>query len=149
MFFEVACGLIQPLQVAVLMEFIPFYCDKLAVICVLPSNTTKFLNPTMHAKCFGLFRPSSGTEVQNLKPRGARVRSILQFLRSHEFYHCQNTGLFFDVLLTLHLSITLVNDQLDAQLFYFIILLLQSPTCFEQKSCSSSGGQIVLIQYLV
>jgi hypothetical protein len=40
---------------------------------------------------------------------------------------------FFYVLLTVHLSITLVNDQLDAQFFYFIIRLLQSPTCFEQR----------------
>jgi len=28
---------------------------------------------------------------------------------------------FFDVLLTVHLSITLANDQLDAQFLYFII----------------------------
>jgi len=39
----------------------------------------------------------------------------------------------FDVLLTVHLSITLVNDQLDTQFFYFIICLLQSSTCFEQR----------------
>ena len=53
----------------------------------------------------------------------------------------------FDVLLTVHLSITLVNDQLDAQFLYFIIRLLQSSTCFEPTSCSSSGGQIVLIHH--
>ena len=40
---------------------------------------------------------------------------------------------FFYVLLTVHLSITLVNDQLDAQFLYFIIRLLQSSTCFEQR----------------
>ena len=40
---------------------------------------------------------------------------------------------FFYVLLTVPLSITLANDQLDAQLFYFIIRLLQSSTCFEQR----------------
>ena len=39
----------------------------------------------------------------------------------------------FDILLTVYLSITLVNDQLDAQFFYFIIRLLQSSTCFEQR----------------
>ena len=32
-----------------------------------------------------------------------------------------------------HLFITLVDDQLDAQFFYFIIRLLQSSTCFEQR----------------
>ena len=39
----------------------------------------------------------------------------------------------FNVLLTVHLGITLVNGQLDAQFFYFIIHLLQSSTCFEQR----------------
>ena len=39
----------------------------------------------------------------------------------------------FDVFLTVHISITLVNVQLDAQFFYFIIRLLQSSTCFEQR----------------
>ena len=29
--------------------------------------------------------------------------------------------------------LTLVNDQLYAQFFYFIIRLLQSSTCFEQR----------------
>jgi len=36
------------------------------------------------------------------------------------------------VLLTMHLSITLANVQLDAQFLYFITRLLQSCTCFEQ-----------------
>ena len=43
-----------------------------------------------------------------------------------------NTCVFY-VLLTVHLSINLVNDQLDTQFFYFIIRLLQSSTCFEQR----------------
>ena len=30
-------------------------------------------------------------------------------------------------------TVTLVNDQLDAQFFYYIIRLLQSSTCFEQR----------------
>ena len=38
-----------------------------------------------------------------------------------------------NIFLTVHLSITLANDQLDAQFFYFIISLLQSTTCFEQR----------------
>jgi len=40
---------------------------------------------------------------------------------------------FFNVLLTVHLGITLVNDQPDAQIFFFIIRLLQSSTFFEQR----------------
>ena len=39
----------------------------------------------------------------------------------------------FDVLLTVHLSMTLANDQLDAQFLYFIIRLLHSSTYFEQR----------------
>jgi len=53
---------------------------------------------------------------------------------------------FFNVSLTLHLSITLTNDQLDAQLFNMFIRILYM---FRAISCSSSGGQIVLIQHLV
>jgi len=40
---------------------------------------------------------------------------------------------FFGVLLTVRLSITLVNEKFEAQLVYFIIRLLQSCTCFEQS----------------
>ena len=42
-------------------------------------------------------------------------------------------SIFFYVLLTVNLSVTLANDQPDAQLLYFIIRLLQSSTCFEQR----------------
>ena len=37
----------------------------------------------------------------------------------------------FYVLLTVHLTITLGNDQLDTQLLDFTISLLSSSTCFE------------------
>jgi len=53
----------------------------------------------------------------------------------------------FDVLLTVHLSITLVNDQLDAQFFYFIIRLLQSSTCFEQ--CHAHHQEVKLYLYSI
>ena len=33
----------------------------------------------------------------------------------------------------MHFTFILVNDQLDAQLLYFIIRLLQSSTCFDQR----------------
>jgi hypothetical protein len=46
---------------------------------------------------------------------------------------CFSNSKSFNVLLTVHLSIVLVNDQLDAQFLYFIIRLLQSYTCFEQR----------------
>ena len=44
-----------------------------------------------------------------------------------------NLRTVFDVLLTVRLSITSVNDQLDAKFLYFIIRLLPSSTCFEQR----------------
>ena len=45
----------------------------------------------------------------------------------------QDVGYFFNILLTVHLGTTLGNDQLDALFLYFIIRLLQSSTCFEQR----------------
>jgi hypothetical protein len=55
---------------------------------------------------------------------------------------------FFDVSLTVHLSITLASDQLDAQIVNIFIAILYM-YMFRAISCSSSGGQIVLIQHLV
>jgi len=46
-----------------------------------------------------------------------------------------------------HLSITLANDQLDAQIFNTFITILYM-YMFRAISCSSSGSQIVLIQHL-
>ena len=60
-----------------------------------------------------------------------------------------NKSCSFDGLLTVHLSITLADDQLNAQfpLFYntFITVLYM----FRATSGSSSVGQFVLIQHLV
>ena len=57
------------------------------------------------------------------------------------------SSVIFNVLLTVHLNITVVNNRPDAQLLYntFIKVLY----IFRAMSCSSSGGQIVLIQHLV
>jgi len=44
--------------------------------------------------------------------------------------------------------LTLANDQLDAQIFNTFITILYMHM-FQAISCSSSGGQIVLIQHLV
>ena len=50
--------------------------------------------------------------------------------------------------LTVHLSITLDKDQLGVQIFNTFITILYV-YMFRAISCSSSGGQIVLIQHLV
>jgi len=55
---------------------------------------------------------------------------------------------YSDVSLTVLLSITLANDQFDAQIFNTFITILYM-YMFRTISCSSSGGQIVLIQHLV
>ena len=53
-----------------------------------------------------------------------------------------------DISLMVHLTITLANDQLEAQIFNTFITLLYM-YLFEAISCSSSGGQIVFVQHLV
>ena len=45
----------------------------------------------------------------------------------------EKNACFITFFLAVHLSIILVNDQLEAKFFYFIIRLLQSSTCFEQR----------------
>jgi hypothetical protein len=60
----------------------------------------------------------------------------------------QQNQLFFYVSLTVHLSITLSNGQLDAQILNTFITVLYM-YMFRVISCSSSGDQIVLIQHLV
>ena len=59
--------------------------------------------------------------------------------------------LYFYVLLRVHLSISLDNDQLDAHLLYFTIRPLQSSTCFEhymliirRVNCTDAASGIVL-----
>jgi len=52
------------------------------------------------------------------------------------------------VPLTVHLSITLANVQHDAQILNTFVTILYL-YMFPAISCSSSGGQIVLIQHLV
>ena len=58
---------------------------------------------------------------------------IFQIIRLNVSIYMRIIIIRFDVLLTVHHSLALVNDQLDAQVFYFIIRLLQSSTCFEQR----------------
>jgi len=54
----------------------------------------------------------------------------------------------FCVLLTVHLGIILVNDQLDAQ-FFFSYMFIPNLYMFRALMCSSSGELIVSIRHLV
>jgi len=58
------------------------------------------------------------------------------------------TNINFYVSLTVHLSITLANDQLDAQILNTFITVLYM-YMKRAISSSSSEGQIVLIQHLL
>jgi len=64
---------------------------------------------------------------------------------SYVSYHGPNRphAQTFDVELTVHLSITLANDQLNAQIFNTFITILYT-YMFGAISYSSLGGQIVL-----
>jgi prenyltransferase beta subunit len=55
---------------------------------------------------------------------------------------------FYYVSLTVYLSVTLANDQLDAQIPNTFITILYM-CMFRAIYCSSSGGQIILIQHLL
>jgi hypothetical protein len=65
----------------------------------------------------------------------------------HKMY-VKHKKFFFNVSLTVYLSITLDSDQLDAQFLNTFITILYM-YMFRAISRSSSGGQIVLIQHLV
>jgi len=74
-------------------------------------------------------------------------KSVLQFVIYTKLIYSFNfLCIFFMYSLTVHISITLANDQLDAQIFNTFITILYM---FRSISCSSSGGQIVLILILL
>jgi len=50
----------------------------------------------------------------------------------------------FDVLLTVHFSIILATDQLNAQILFFYNKFVVFLYMFRALLCLSSGGQIVL-----
>jgi hypothetical protein len=70
--------------------------------------------------------------------------SLLEF----SYLYIRICAFLFYVSLTVRLSITLANEELDAQIFNIFITILYI-CMFLAISCSSSGGQIVLIQHLV
>jgi hypothetical protein len=68
--------------------------------------------------------------------------------KAPKVFRSTDTSYAFDVSLTMHLSITLANNQLDAQILNRSITVLYM-YMFRAISCSSSGGQIELTQHLV
>jgi len=66
------------------------------------------------------------------------ARSFGNFFYNAEFY----------VLLTVHLGLVLVSNQLDAQ-FFFSYMFISILYMFRAPLCSSSGESIVLIRHLV
>jgi hypothetical protein len=73
-----------------------------------------------------------------------RLRDICTSYVLTGSWKCTNSN--FDVSLTVHLSKTIVNKQLDE---HFLNTFITNLYMFRAISCSSLGGQIVLIQHLV
>jgi len=70
----------------------------------------------------------------------------VRLLEKEQWTH---TNVFFYIFLTVHLSTMIIFFyQLDAQILYFntFITFLYM---FQALLCSSSGGQVVLVQHLV
>ena len=65
------------------------------------------------------------------------AKNFVQILR--KFKHLTSSCNFY-VLLTVHLSIILDNDQRDTHLLYFTIYLLHSSTCFEHYMLETCRG---------
>jgi hypothetical protein len=80
--------------------------------------------------------------------RSVIICEIIVLFLVHCTQYKNNTLYFFYVSLTVRLSITLANDQLNAQIFNTFITIIYM-YMFRAISFSSSGGQIVLIQHLV
>ena len=78
-----------------------------------------------------------GLSVYSTKPAGVKRTSE----PSDTFHYCFLTTVAFDALLTVHLGIILVNNQLDAQLF-FLICLFQFSTCFERHSAHHQENKL-------
>ena len=62
-------------------------------------------------------------------------------------YGSCNTTSTFDILLTVHLSIILVINRLNAQNLVFIIRLLYSSTCFEH--CCAHHQEVKIVLYSI
>ena len=75
------------------------------------------------------------------------IVSTVRWIPSYVLDSYEVNSSFFYILLTLFLDITLIGDQLEAQLFY-IIRLFQSCTCFEQTRAHHQEVNL-LIQHLV
>ena len=118
-------------------------------------NTSLFSLLKFHL--FKKKKKSKNTDTGNIHITCYLMKEVVSsfeyiMLNSNYRWRRQDIGKEFDVLLTVHLSINLVNDQLEAQFSYFILFyntLITVLYTFRATSCSSSGGQIVLIQHLV
>ena len=109
------------------------------------------------------FRRSALTFYDNIKEILKKEKGVTKYgefvwlkigagevrFQGKEFFDSLNNYKFF--FLTVHLSISLDNDQLDAHLLYFTIRPLQSSTCFEhymliirRLNCIDAASGIVL-----
>ena len=80
-------------------------------------------------------------KTKNLAPTWKHIPSTL--VRSVIWRYNKLSHVFFNVLLTVHVSIILATDQLNAQILVFVKFVI-CLYMFRALLCSSSGGQIVL-----
>jgi hypothetical protein len=112
---------------------------------------SKILSTEVNLACISDFSCMTyGTNVLTwkTKKRERQIRFLNTVITSYLIIKKKPVHRFFYVLLTVHLSITLAIDQLDAQIFNIFITILYM-YMFRAISCSSSRCQIVLIQHLV
>ena len=97
---------------------------------------------SLHAFMYGKVRHKKGSYCRPVRPG---------MHKSQKPSHRGNYIWCFYVLLTVYLSISLDNDQLDVHLLYFTIHPLQSSTCFEhymlimrRLNCTDAAFGIIL-----
>ena len=69
--------------------------------------------------------------IKCVSPAFASSFHFMCFVSITVVKYCLRKHSYFYIFLTVHLSISLHNDQLDAHLHYFTIRPLHSSTCFE------------------
>ena len=90
----------------------------------------------------GTCRERESQLMQRLKNQEIITLSINTSRRNHR----KSSEVKFCVLLTVHLDVILVNDQLDS---LFLNVFISTPLRVSSSKCSSSGGPTCIIHHLV
>ena len=116
-------------------------CGTLPI--VPPVAVPFLLYPLAQLYRFGSLRHFGHTSTSAVLRDCLYWNVIYQTARRPNRYTVNSPVSFFDLFLTVHLNITLANNQLDAQILNTFTTILYV-YMFRAISCSSSGGQIIL-----